>query len=248
MKNTKLTSSRPVLVSFSGVDGAGKSTQIELLCSLLRDSGYRIRLVTFWDDVAALKQFREFSSHKLFNSEQGVGSPDNPVNRRDKNVRAWYMTLLRYFLYLLDAVSLGTVLSRIRRSDADVVVCDRYTYDEVANLDLKNSVTRAYARFLLKVAPTPDVAYILDADPEKARARKPEYPIDFIRQSRASYLALERVAGVTVIPPGSVAEMAEKVATKMRHALACKQHPPTLPAEAARNDDPILSSQKELTT
>ena len=48
---------------------------------------------------------REFSGHTLFKGEKGVGSPDKPVNRRDKNVRSWYMTTVRLLLYFLDAMS-----------------------------------------------------------------------------------------------------------------------------------------------
>ncbi len=50
--------------------------------------------------------------------------------------------------------------------------------------------------------PKPDVAYILDADPEAARARKPEYPVDFLHLCRSAYHQLARMLGnMTVIPP-----------------------------------------------
>src|ERR1700732_3802072 len=124
----------PKLVSFSGIDGSGKSTQIEALRVRLNDMGLRVVVITFWDDVAKLKGIREVSGHTLFKGEKGVGTPKRPINRRDKNVRSWYMTLVRYGLYFVDAVSLRVVVNRALRADADVVIFDRYHYDELANL------------------------------------------------------------------------------------------------------------------
>jgi thymidylate kinase len=215
------THRRPTLVSFSGIDGAGKSTQIEMLRERLTQAGFRVSLLAFWDDVATLTGVREFSGHTLFKGEKGVGSPTKPVNRRDKNVRSWYMTLVRFALYFLDAVSLCVVVAKQRRAGADVIIFDRYLHDELANLNLKRGIGRIYARLLLAITPKPDVAYLLDADAAQARERKPEYPLDFLHQSRAAYFALSKMGGgMTVIPPLPVAEAAERVLQEISKKLA----------------------------
>jgi thymidylate kinase len=209
-------------VSFSGMDGAGKSTQIQNLRSRLTDAGLKVSLVTFWDDIAQLKQLRETSGHTLFKGDKGIGSPEAPINRRDKNVRAWPMTLVRYFLYLVDAVSLRSVVKRALKSDADFIIFDRYAYDELANLTLTNPLNRFYARFIMWLVPRPHVSYVLDADPVQARARKPEYPLEFLYFCRASYLALSNlIGGMTVIPPMRVEDVAREV---LRHAQAQLPH------------------------
>ena len=203
-------------VSFSGMDGAGKSTQIHNLRTRLTDAGLKVSIVTFWDDVARLTQLREKSGHTLFKGDKGVGSPDAPINRRDKNVRSWPMTAVRYFLYLVDAVSLRLVVKKRLKSDADFIIFDRYAYDELANLTLSNPLTRLYVRFIMWVVPRPHVSYVLDADPVQARARKPEYPLEFLYFCRASYLALnDLIGGMTVVPPMPVEDVAREV---LRHA------------------------------
>src|ERR1700757_5278779 len=119
----------PLLVSFSGIDGAGKSTQIDAVRRRLGQAGLRVRLITFWDDVAGLGRVREFLTHTLFKSEKGVGAPGKPVLRRDKDVRAWYMTAARFVLYFLDALRLRAVAAKASAgNDADVVLFDRYLY------------------------------------------------------------------------------------------------------------------------
>jgi thymidylate kinase len=193
---------RSYLISFSGLDGSGKSTQIANLLDIAHRGGLSTTLLTFWDDVVVGSRYREGFVHKVYGSERGIGAPEKPVNRRDKNVRKWYLSLARHGLYLLDAIHLGKVIARARRSGVDVIVMDRYIYDELANLPLSNLATRSFVRLISSLSPSPDIAYILDANPEAARARKPEYPLDFMQLCRRAYLQLARMLGIiTVIPP-----------------------------------------------
>ena len=173
--------------------------------------GLRVVLVTFWDDVARLKGIREVSGHTLFKGEKGVGSPSRPINRQDKNVRTWYMTAVRFGLYLVDAISLRSTVKKALKAEAEVVIFDRYHYDELANLVLSGRIARKYVGLILRLVPQPDVSFLLDADPVQARARKPEYPIDFLHSNRASYLALGKLAGMSIIAPQPVEAVKQEV-------------------------------------
>jgi hypothetical protein len=171
-----------------------------------------VKVVAFWDEVAVLTRYREFISHALFQGDKGVGSPANPVNRRDKNVRVWFMTPVRFFLCILDALGLRAAFRRIRNSGADVIIFDRYIYDEIANLKLGNRTTEAFVKLILKLVPRPDLAYLLDADPLVARARKPEYPVEFLQINRESYLGLCKIEPqIAVIRAPSLAETTSAV-------------------------------------
>jgi thymidylate kinase len=204
-------------VSFSGVDGAGKSTQIQALSTWLEEQGLRVATIPFWDQVATLTGMREGAGHKIFKGEKGVGSPDKPVNRRDKNIQTWPMLCVRLGLYALDAFSTRKQVRKALASDADFIIFDRYIYDQFANLRLRNRMVRAYVRWLMRIVPRPDVSYILDADPVQARTRKPEYPLDFIYINRRAYLDLaDMIGGMTVIPAGPVQQMRADV---LRHAF-----------------------------
>ncbi len=197
-----IQSRQPLLISFSGLDGSGKSTQIQNLVDYLEDRGIVVKTLAFWDDVVVGTHYREDFVHKVYGSERGIGVPDRPVNRRDKNVRKWYLNLARHFLYLADAMHLRLVVRKARRLPVQAIIMDRYIYDELANLALSNPLTRWFVRAIAWLVPRPDIAYLLDADPEAARARKPEYPVDFMRECRASYFRLAELLGsLTVVPP-----------------------------------------------
>jgi len=215
---------RPLLISFSGLDGAGKSTQIENLQERLTAAGLKVRLLTFWDDIVVMTRYRESFVHKVYGSEKGVGAPNKPVNRRDKNVRAWYLTILRHALYLLDALHLRTTVKRLLNSGVDVVIVDRYVYDELANLPLERPMMLKFVRLIQKIAPQPDLAYLLDADPEAAHKRKPEYPVDFMHKCRTAYYRLAAVLGtMTIIPPLPLAEAKMAVVTACDKTILARE-------------------------
>ena len=134
----------------------------------------RVRILPFWDEIAALTRLREGAGHRIFKGEKGVGSPDKPVNRRDKNVQTWPMMLVRLGLYFLDAVSARIRVRQALRSGADVIIFDRYIFDQFANLNLRRRFLRLYVRAVMRLVPRLDVSYVLDADPaagQSAQAR-----------------------------------------------------------------------------
>lgn len=222
-QNPKLN--RPIVVSFSGLDGSGKTTQIAALQEAVSLIGLRSERLTFWDDVVVGSRLREGFVHKVLNSEHGVGVPGRPVERRDKNVRAGYLTVMRHLLFLADAVHSRMVLSRTLHSGANVIILDRYLYDELANLPLENRFSSAYARLLAWIAPRPEVAFLLDADPELARARKPEYPLNFMYLSRQSYFRLARLLGtITIVPPLALEDTKRAILTSFLRTLARDQN------------------------
>jgi thymidylate kinase len=189
--------------------------------------------VTFWNEIAVFSLWREVMSHRVFKGDRGVGSPDKPLHRRDKNVRSWPVTAMRLVFYLADAIHLRLRVREARRSDDDVVIFDRYIYDELANLPLQRRLTRVYVWFALKVTATPNMAFLIDADPVEALARKPEYPLEFLLRNREAYLTLSKLAReIDVIEPGSVTAMETRITQKLTARL--------LPQETGASAPPAL--------
>lgn len=218
------------VVSFSGIDGSGKSTQIDCLREKLKEAGFRVTVIRFWDDVATLKPIRKAAAYKIFHGDPGVGSPNAPIERRDKNVHSPFLTCVRLCIYMLDAFSLRATLRRTKSDGVDVIIADRYIYDEVANLNLRNPLLRKYLKVLLNVASRPEIAFLIDADPETARRRKPEYPLAFLIDNRDSYLRLAKMADdFRIIPP---LDLQEAEAEVWGHVASCFCDDPALKAIA----------------
>lgn len=198
------------LISFSGIDGAGKSTQIAALHDALSQRGWKVNEIAFWDHAAILARFRAGVSLRLLANE--VECNGNVPLRRDKNVRAWYLTLVRSAFYLLDALSLRVAVARVARSGSDYIILDRWTYDQLVHIKSRNFLARAYIKVILALAPSPDLPLVLDASPDAAFKRKPEYPLEFLNEYRQSFLAMKKfVPKLQIVPPGSIDEVRTRI-------------------------------------
>jgi thymidylate kinase len=198
--NSHATASRPLLITFSGIDGAGKTTQIEHLSRSLQRQGLRVLRLSFWDNVAVWSKIRAGvgqQSLKFGQSEQTAEPSFTP--KTNKSVRKWYLSAARSGFYLLDVARLRRLLAHQPVSNSDVVIFDRYIYDQIANIYSQSLASRIYARILLKLTPLPDLAFVVDASPAAAFARKPEYPLEFVHRNRQNFLRLRELAPQLVV-------------------------------------------------
>jgi len=100
-------------------------------------------------------------------------------------------------------------------------------------------LARLYISIVKRVIPRPDVIFFLDADPEAARARKPEYPVDFLHENRRAYTRLaELIGGITVVPSLSLEEALHRV-----HEEFSKVYPACAVPDAAST---LVSNTEEL--
>jgi thymidylate kinase len=185
---------RPFLITFSGIDGAGKTTQIEILSSRLRQSGFRVLRLTFWDHVAVWSKMRTQVGYRTVSSPAADQLTENSFTpKNNKHVRKWYLSAARSAMYLLDVMRLRRLLASESVRTADVVIFDRYVYDQIVNIYSDSVTARIYARTLLHQTPAPDLAFILDTSADAAFARKPEYPLEFVRENRENFLRLRQL-------------------------------------------------------
>jgi thymidylate kinase len=199
---------RPLLISFSGIDGAGKTTQIDHLASYFDQRGLKVLRLCFWDHVAVWSKMRSEVGERTVCLQQSNDVAQSFSPKNNKHVRKWYLTAARAGLYVLDVARLRNLVDSDYVKEFDVVIFDRYIYDQIANLGLRSTAAQSYGRFILAQSPVPDFSFILDASPEAAFARKPEYPLDFVYRNRRNFLRLREIAPhLIVIPVGSPEEV-----------------------------------------
>ena len=88
-----------MLITFSGVDGAGKTTQIDLFTEFLKKQNYDFKQITMYDDISISAFIRQ-----RFNAKNK--RPSKEMYRNDKNRKDFKIVCLRKIAYIFDLIVL----------------------------------------------------------------------------------------------------------------------------------------------
>ena len=206
-----------MLITFSGLDGAGKTTLITELTRRLESRGRSVHVLTMYDNIGLFSLLRRLRDKTKMIVRRIVRRPaplparlevdakGNVVSADSWETKIVYQVTripsLRQVVYLVDVVLATWLLMRRRRSK-DVVLLDRYFYDSMVDIACARwgswfySVDDArklrpwrfrYIRFLLTLAPKPDLSVFVDVPAEVALSRKVEYPLEYMKARRVVY-------------------------------------------------------------
>lgn len=153
------------IITFSGLDGSGKSTQLELLKKHLEENGKRV----------ASFHTVEFS---LFNRLVRLWKGEKdfvPGKEKAVTEASWFSILLRKKFLLIDLLRFRSHLSCLRHMGYDYLLSDRYFYDTLINIASLQG-KKNFSSFLERFIPQPDTAFFFQIAPEEIlkRNRFPE--------------------------------------------------------------------------
>lgn len=205
----------PQLITVSGIDCAGKSTQIALLAEALRAHGHQ-RVRVFWyrpgysDELDALRALvRRVRPGALPRAES---APEARARLFDKgSVRHTWLAMA-----LVDTLAQYGAKLRAFLARGETVICDRYVHDGLLDLKLKfpelGDLHDVFARTLPKMCPTPDTALLLMLPKHvmlerMAQKREPFPDSEAIRDARyAAYEELGRSGRFHVLDAAQAVE------------------------------------------
>jgi thymidylate kinase len=188
-----------MLITFSGLDGAGKSTLIELLKMELEGQSRRVAVFHMNKDIgvyAYLRFIRDFLlSLGCLRRARGVKSAAKGSKAaEDGKIKsaAWslrksvvWSKALRRWVYVIDLCLFFFYRLYLEKLRKRVLIMDRYFYDRL--VDVADGRGWLGLKLLKSLTPRPTLPIFLDITPEESFARKGEFSVDYLRRRRALY-------------------------------------------------------------
>lgn len=159
------------LITLSGIDGSGKSTQLNLLKTRLEREGKKVAVFHAIEFSLANRISRLLKGDTFF----------VPGKEKAATHAAFFSLLLRSVFLAIDTFRFRSFKKKLERDGIEFLLSDRYFFDTIVNIEyLRSSVPRC----ILKHIPTPDVAFYLRTTPGEImkRTRVPEQGIEYLHK------------------------------------------------------------------
>ncbi len=202
------------IITISGLDGSGKSTQIELTKNYLESQGKKV----FYFHAIEFGLANRIKNNFFCHSERSRGisgssrrfAPQDDIQNKSVTKASWLQIQLRKLALFIDLIRFKKLLKKLEKENFDYLISDRYFYDTIINIEYLSSYHSERSRGISGSSrrfapqddiPMPDVSIYLQADPEliMQRDRKPDQGIEYLQKKKELYDAAAPIFSLKII-------------------------------------------------
>ena len=194
---------RAITIVFMGIDGSGKTTQIDLFLEKLRGEKRLVIYVPFFS-----------SERKVAGIIKSSIITDKLIHYLDKVAGNKLINTPKLILRLASIIvdSWLTRLFYLFKKRGTIIVYDRYYYDSLVAIALRKKSQKDRILKLSRLVPKPNIVILFEVKPEVAILRKPEHSIAEAKYICQLYSKLkEKIVVEAIDTEQSISQIQKKI-------------------------------------
>ncbi|MDP1620614.1 MAG: hypothetical protein Q8L11_00645 [Candidatus Moranbacteria bacterium] len=204
------------IITISGLDGSGKSTQIQMLKTYLESQGKRVFYFHAIEFGIATKLAELKKKYCLICKIKGLCQAQ-PHIKKSVTKADWIRIQLRKLALLIDLRRFSSLSDRLRKENYDYILSDRFFWDNIVNI---RYLEKSEFLKISKLEIGNPTSFYLDTDPEAImrRRRQPDQGLQYLIDKKRLYdQYFQNFTGAEIIdgnryPETVFAEIKEKIA------------------------------------